>query len=137
LLERIWAYVLLLNKSLFLFKWNNIIISNCIMSGMCILFLACRREENKVNYKGKAMLRWYAVTCLFSFQFTSELFYDQKLISSSKQPQHEKFYPLTFFTTRGEDVQDLNSTAFYNNSEVSKSYLLLNRLQYLSNSTRI
>lgn len=50
--------------------------------------------------------------------FTSELFYDQKLISSGKQPRHEKFYPLTFFTTRGEDVQDHNSTAFYNNSEV-------------------
>nr|CAD7397005.1 unnamed protein product [Timema cristinae] len=51
-------------------------------------------------------------------QFTSELFYDQKLISSGKQPRHDKFYPLTFFTTRGEDVQDINSTAFYNNSEV-------------------
>nr|CAD7592664.1 unnamed protein product [Timema genevievae] len=50
--------------------------------------------------------------------FTSELFYDQKLISSGKQPRHDKFYPLTFFTTRGEDVQDINSTAFYNNSEV-------------------
>lgn len=50
--------------------------------------------------------------------FTSELFYDQKLISSGKQPRHDKFYPLTFFTTRGEDVQDQNSTAFYNNSEV-------------------
>lgn len=54
----------------------------------------------------------------FTFQFTSELFYDQKLISSGKQPRHDKFYPLTFFTTRGEDVQDINSTAFYNNSEV-------------------
>ncbi|KAJ8977192.1 hypothetical protein NQ317_018075 [Molorchus minor] len=51
-------------------------------------------------------------------QFTSESFYDQKLISSSRQPRHVKFYPLTFFTTRGEDVQDKNSTAFYNNSEV-------------------
>lgn len=51
-------------------------------------------------------------------KFTSELFYDQKLISSGKQPKHDKFYPLTFFTTRGEDVQDRNSTAFYNNSEV-------------------
>lgn len=51
-------------------------------------------------------------------QFTSESFYDQKLVSSSKQPKHAKFYPLTFFTTRGEDVQDKNSTAFYNNSEV-------------------
>ncbi|XP_049819746.1 probable helicase with zinc finger domain isoform X3 [Aethina tumida] len=51
-------------------------------------------------------------------QFTSESFYDQKLVSSSKQPAHSKFFPLTFFTTRGEDVQDKNSTAFYNNSEV-------------------
>lgn len=51
-------------------------------------------------------------------KFTSELFYDQKLISSGKQPRHDKFYPLTFFTTRGEDIQDKNSTAFYNNSEV-------------------
>ncbi|XP_017768424.1 PREDICTED: probable helicase with zinc finger domain isoform X2 [Nicrophorus vespilloides] len=50
--------------------------------------------------------------------FTSESFYDQKLISSGKQPRHEVYYPLTFFTTRGEDVQDINSTAFYNNSEV-------------------
>ncbi|EFA00306.1 probable helicase with zinc finger domain [Tribolium castaneum] len=51
-------------------------------------------------------------------QFTSESFYDQKLVSSSKQPKHFRFYPLTFFTTLGEDVQDKNSTAFYNNSEV-------------------
>ncbi|XP_030750107.1 probable helicase with zinc finger domain [Sitophilus oryzae] len=51
-------------------------------------------------------------------QFTSESFYDQKLVSSSKQPKHSKYFPLSFFTTRGEDVQDKNSTAFYNNSEV-------------------
>jgi superfamily I DNA and/or RNA helicase len=51
-------------------------------------------------------------------QFTSELFYDQKLISSGNQPRHEKLYPLTFYTTRGEDVQETNSTAFYNISEV-------------------
>lgn len=50
--------------------------------------------------------------------FTSESFYDQKLIASGKQPKHDFYYPLTFFTTRGEDVQDKNSTAFYNNSEV-------------------
>ncbi|XP_059471957.1 probable helicase with zinc finger domain isoform X2 [Neocloeon triangulifer] len=51
-------------------------------------------------------------------QFTSELFYDQKLISSGNQPRHEKLYPLTFYTTRGEDIQETNSTAFYNNAEV-------------------
>lgn len=61
-------------------------------------------------------------------KFTSELFYDQKLIASGKQPRHEKFYPLTFFTTRGEDVQDKNSTAFYNNSEV---YEVIERVQDL------
>lgn len=61
-------------------------------------------------------------------KFTSELFYDQKLIASGKQPRHEKFFPLTFFTTRGEDVQDKNSTAFYNNSEV---YEVVERVQDL------
>ncbi|KAF5286682.1 hypothetical protein FQA39_LY16165 [Lamprigera yunnana] len=50
-------------------------------------------------------------------EFTSELFYDQKLIASGKQPRHQMLYPLTFFTARGEDVQDVNSTAFYNCSE--------------------
>ncbi|CAH1973165.1 unnamed protein product [Acanthoscelides obtectus] len=63
--------------------------------------------------------------------FTSESFYDQKLISSSKQPTHAKFYPLTFFTTRGEDVQDKNSTAFYNNSEV---YEVVERVAELKRS---
>lgn len=51
-------------------------------------------------------------------KYTSELFYDQKLVASGRIPKHEKFYPLTFFTTRGEDVQDKNSTTFYNNAEV-------------------
>ncbi|XP_056643763.1 probable helicase with zinc finger domain [Diorhabda sublineata] len=64
-------------------------------------------------------------------QFTSESFYDQKLISSSKQPRHVKFYPLTFFTTRGEDIQDKNSTAFYNNSEV---YEVVERVSELKRS---
>lgn len=35
-------------------------------------------------------------------EFTSELFYDQKLIASGKQPRHQFFYPLTFFTARGK-----------------------------------
>ncbi|XP_063697246.1 probable helicase with zinc finger domain [Culicoides brevitarsis] len=51
-------------------------------------------------------------------KYTSELFYEQKLVASGRIPKHEKFYPLTFFTTRGEDVQDKNSTTFYNNAEV-------------------
>ena len=55
--------------------------------------------------------------------YTSELFYDQKLIASGKQLEHDLWYPLTLFTARGEDVQDVNSTSFYNNSEVC--FLLL------------
>ena len=51
--------------------------------------------------------------------YTSELFYDNKLVTSGKQPRHEVFYPLTFFTARGEDLQHQNSTTFYNNAEVS------------------
>ncbi|XP_030064309.1 putative helicase with zinc finger domain isoform X1 [Microcaecilia unicolor] len=50
--------------------------------------------------------------------YTSELFYEGKLMASGKQPSHKDFYPLTFFTARGEDVQEKNSTAFYNNAEV-------------------
>ncbi|EPY86444.1 hypothetical protein CB1_000313047 [Camelus ferus] len=50
--------------------------------------------------------------------YTSELFYEGKLMASGKQPAHKDFYPLTFFTARGEDVQEKNSTAFYNNAEV-------------------
>ncbi|GAB1296993.1 Probable helicase with zinc finger domain [Apodemus speciosus] len=50
--------------------------------------------------------------------YTSELFYEGKLMASGKQPAHKDFYPLTFFTARGEDVQDKNSAAFYNSAEV-------------------
>ena len=50
--------------------------------------------------------------------YTSELFYDQKLIASGKQMEHGLWFPLPLFTARGEDVQDVNSTSFYNNSEV-------------------
>lgn len=40
-------------------------------------------------------------------------------MASGKQPPHKEFYPLTFFTARGEDVQEKNSTAYYNNAEVA------------------
>uniref|UniRef100_A0A2K5I4S5 C3H1-type domain-containing protein n=1 Tax=Colobus angolensis palliatus TaxID=336983 RepID=A0A2K5I4S5_COLAP len=55
---------------------------------------------------------------VFYCSYTSELFYEGKLMASGKQPAHKDFYPLTFFTARGEDVQEKNSTAFYNNAEV-------------------
>lgn len=51
-------------------------------------------------------------------KFTSNLFYDNKLISVGRQPKHKKFYPLTFFTALGEDIQESNSTGFYNCAEV-------------------
>lgn len=59
-----------------------------------------------------------------SCSYTSELFYDGKLMASGKQPSHKDFYPLTFFTARGEDVQEKNSTAYYNNAEVWVRVLL-------------
>lgn len=60
----------------------------------------------------------YLFILVFFCSYTSELFYEGKLMASGKQPAHKEFYPLTFFTARGEDVQEKNSTAFYNNAEV-------------------
>lgn len=51
-------------------------------------------------------------------------------MASGKQPSHKDFYPLTFFTARGEDVQDKNSTAYYNNAEVKKNTDLWGILEY-------
>ncbi|GFS08344.1 helicase with zinc finger domain 2 [Elysia marginata] len=50
--------------------------------------------------------------------FTSELFYDNKLISSGNIVAHHQFYPLTFFAAKGEEIQHENNTGFYNMSEV-------------------
>ncbi|CAG5131356.1 unnamed protein product [Candidula unifasciata] len=50
--------------------------------------------------------------------FTSELFYDNKLISSGNIVAHDQFYPLTFYAAKGEEIQHENSTGFYNMSEV-------------------
>jgi len=52
--------------------------------------------------------------------YTSDMFYQQKLVASGKQPCHPVWHPLTFFTARGEDYQDTASTSFYNNSEVAE-----------------
>lgn len=50
--------------------------------------------------------------------YTSDLFYEQKLLASGRQLKHDFWHPLTVFTARGTDVQDSNSTSFYNNAEV-------------------
>lgn len=50
--------------------------------------------------------------------FTSELFYDNKLICSGNIVAHDQFYPLTFFAAKGEEIQHENNTGFYNMSEV-------------------
>ena len=34
------------------------------------------------------------------------------------QPAHRDYYPLTFFAARGEDVQDPDSTSYFNMAEV-------------------
>ncbi|KAL7639366.1 UNVERIFIED_CONTAM: hypothetical protein RMT77_009867 [Armadillidium vulgare] len=51
-------------------------------------------------------------------KFTSRFFYEGRLKPRGKVSAHPRHNPLTFFTARGEDIQDSNSTAFYNNSEV-------------------
>ena len=63
--------------------------------------------------------------------FTSQMFYDQRLVPSGRQEPHPDWPPLTFFTARGEDIQDPNSTSYYNNSEV---YEIVDRLAELKRS---
>ena len=63
--------------------------------------------------------------------YTSEMFYDQRLLTSGRQEPHPAWPPLTFFTARGEDMQDPNSTSYYNNSEV---YEIVDRLAELGRS---
>ena len=53
--------------------------------------------------------------------YTSDMFYAQKLVASGRQPSHMSWYPLTFFTARGEDFLAPCNTSYHNNSEV-KSY---------------
>ena len=60
--------------------------------------------------------------------YTSQMFYEQKLVSSGRAVSHPVWSPLTFFTARGEDTQDPNSTSCYNNSEV---YEIVDRLAEL------
>jgi len=72
------------------------------LAGLCTV----RLRENYRSHK--------AITDL-----TSELFYAGDLIAASTQPRHDDFYPLSFFTARGDDEQHVNSTGFYNNAEVT------------------
>ena len=51
-------------------------------------------------------------------KYTSDHFYEQRLLASGRQTAHAEWYPLTLFNTKGEDVQDENSTSFYNDTEV-------------------
>ena len=60
-------------------------------------------------------------------EFTSELFYDHKLTVGRDPVAHSVYYPLTFFTARGEEVQHENSSGFYNTAEVK--FPLLNTYQ--------
>ncbi|XP_014771741.1 probable helicase with zinc finger domain [Octopus bimaculoides] len=50
--------------------------------------------------------------------FTSSLFYDNKLISAGQESRHPLYWPFTFFTAKGEEVQHQNSTGFFNIAEV-------------------
>jgi len=77
-------------------------LKNCALADLCTV----RLQENYRSHKA-------------IIDLTSELFYAGGLVASSDQPRHTDFYPLSFFTARGDDDQHVNSTAFYNNAEVS------------------
>ena len=57
-------------------------------------------------------------------KYTSDHFYEQRLLASGRQTAHAEWYPLTLFNTKGEDVQDENSTSFYNDTEVYLGFKL-------------
>ena len=75
-----------------------------------ILLLWCSGAEAPF----KILLRWNS-----AIRYTSDHFYEQRLLASGRQTAHAEWYPLTLFNTKGEDVQDENSTSFYNDTEVS------------------
>lgn len=60
--------------------------------------------------------------------FTSDLFYDHRLIASGKQVPHPNLHPLSFFAAMGEEVQHENSTGFFNLSEL---YEIVDRVDEL------
>ena len=64
-------------------------------------------------------------------KYTSDHFYEQRLLASGRQTAHSDWYPLTMFNTKGEDVQDENSTSFYNDTEV---YEIVTRIAELQRS---
>ena len=37
--------------------------------------------------------------------YTSDMFYQQKLVASGRQPAHPSWHPLTFFTARYREVR--------------------------------
>ncbi|GAB6025890.1 hypothetical protein CHUAL_011863 [Chamberlinius hualienensis] len=49
---------------------------------------------------------------------TSTLFYDNQLTATSIAPAHSSISPLSFYTAKGHEKQDSNSTAYYNSAEV-------------------
>ena len=62
-------------------------------------------------------------------EFTSEAVYKQKLFASGRQLAHPQWHPLTFFASRGRDVQEVNTTGYHNDAEVG--FCLLGSLSQL------
>ena len=63
--------------------------------------------------------------------FTSQLFYQNQLIACGDQIKHSVYYPLTFFTAKGEEVLESGSTSYHNDSEI---YEIVERIVELRNS---
>ncbi|XP_055954783.1 probable helicase with zinc finger domain [Patella vulgata] len=90
----------------------------CRQQGFHMSFLERLHEMYPRDHSCKVMLCENYRSHSAIVDFTSELFYENKLISSGKQKAHSKLYPLTFYAAKGEEVQHPNSTGFYNTAEV-------------------
>ena len=77
----------------------------------------------RVNYRSKMEI----------VRFLSAIFYGgpNELISGSNQPTCEDIVPLTFYTAQGREVQDADSTSYYNMAEVEE---VVERVEELYNS---
>ena len=64
----------------------------------------------RVNYRNHAEIT----------DFLSSTLYDNQLISVSDQPSAPKLAPLNFYVAHGCEVQDSDSTSFYNEAEVDE-----------------
>lgn len=70
-------------------------------------------------------LRYVVVTLTKNYRshrylvdYSSDLFYEKRLIAASHQPMHQNWHPLTFLAACGESVQSKYGVGYSNQAEV-------------------